>query len=275
MLLILNFLKIIFSNVVLIPVPSGRNPTEACRENGCVPVMATSANLNQLICILKEANVDAAAVSGWNGVYQGLVLRANGALAPYDPQTNNANAAFCYRKKDPCLSVVPQCNYSQNIPAIESSMQSFISNPANSCSNDYFLEKQISNCHVDYDQYRKCPVYNIVNNYYYKWKRHHRRHHHKKYSPCIEKFLKCHPGEKLYGQAYYNDPCQDTYGHLYLSDETCGPYYRNSDYGIPYSNNDWYDQHTEQNYGSDEKYYGDREDGYLDGNEVNVDDTSS
>lgn len=83
------------ARICLIGGRPNQPPSQICRELGCSSVMATTQNLPHLLDVLRRSGVEAAAVNGWNGVYSDLVLKSNGALAPYNPQTNNANAAFC------------------------------------------------------------------------------------------------------------------------------------------------------------------------------------
>lgn len=72
-------------------------PHERCQSLGLEMVEATSENFDILISKLSTFGVESAAVSGWNGVKENLVLRKKGsALAPYDKYTNNASHAFCY-----------------------------------------------------------------------------------------------------------------------------------------------------------------------------------
>ncbi|ELA48288.1 hypothetical protein VCUG_00124 [Vavraia culicis subsp. floridensis] len=85
-----------YERVLLIPKKCNEDPGEICKLNGKMGVMATARNLPLLINLLQRNKIDAAAVSGWNGTSGNFVLRSNGALAPYEPLTNQASYAFCY-----------------------------------------------------------------------------------------------------------------------------------------------------------------------------------
>ncbi|ELQ73802.1 hypothetical protein THOM_3281 [Trachipleistophora hominis] len=98
---ILAFLAFILTTekrVQLVPKKCNEDPMEICKLNGMAGVMASARNLPFLIELLRTNKIDAAVVCGWNGTPGNFVLRANGALAPYDPLTNNASYAFCYGK---------------------------------------------------------------------------------------------------------------------------------------------------------------------------------
>eukprot|EP00866_Antonospora_locustae_P001558 jgi/Antlo1/1558/918 len=109
--------------VVLIKGRCGDHPASICKKNGYAPVWADACNIGILLQILRNNCVDSAFVGGWNGQPANLVLRSNGALAPYCRVTNDANHAFCklpcpcppYRQAEtkpvPCVEkkVVPVC----------------------------------------------------------------------------------------------------------------------------------------------------------------------
>lgn len=83
------------SAVALIQGRCGDDPSTICGKNKKLPVAADSANINSLINILKARCIPAAYVSGWNGTPGDFVLRDNGALAPWNRITNDANYSFC------------------------------------------------------------------------------------------------------------------------------------------------------------------------------------
>lgn len=87
--------------LILIKGRCGDNPEQICAKNGVVGAGADTNNIDTLISILKNAGVDSAYVNGWNGTPGNFVLRANGALAPYVPFTNDTEYTFCY-KECPC-----------------------------------------------------------------------------------------------------------------------------------------------------------------------------
>lgn len=107
--------------VVLIKGRCGDHPASICKKNGYAPVWADACNIGLLLQILRNNCVESAFVGGWNGQPANLVLRSNGALAPYCRVTNDANHAFCrlpcpcppYRQPvanpAPCAEKAPVC----------------------------------------------------------------------------------------------------------------------------------------------------------------------
>lgn len=89
--------------VVLIKGIPGCPPTRICEINGCDDIVANANNLPFLISMLRNNRVESAAVGGWNDhLSYDLVLRSNGALAPFSGLTNNAHHAFCIPKGRGC-----------------------------------------------------------------------------------------------------------------------------------------------------------------------------
>ncbi|EPR79779.1 hypothetical protein SLOPH_596 [Spraguea lophii 42_110] len=96
-----------------------------CTRYGLKGVMATSKNRDSLVKLLKTAGISSAAVCGWDGVQQELVLRDTGNVAPYDPNTNPTGYSFCTTGRTtrdlpmsplfPARSVIPSAN---TFPAI-------------------------------------------------------------------------------------------------------------------------------------------------------------
>lgn len=88
----------------------GEDLSRICKINGMNNVEASVYNIGSLLDSLFHHSVASAYVSGWNGVRMDLVLRDNGALAPFTEKTNYANHAFCYgtpkkmRKFEDCES---------------------------------------------------------------------------------------------------------------------------------------------------------------------------
>lgn len=90
-------------DVVVIKGIPGCPPSRICEMNGLDDVVANAQNLPYLISILRNNCIDAAAVAGWNDhLCYDLVLRANGALAPFQQLTNYADHAFCIQKGHGC-----------------------------------------------------------------------------------------------------------------------------------------------------------------------------
>lgn len=95
----------------------GCDPTRICEINGYDDVVVNSNNISYLISMLVNNHVESAAVGGWNDhVPYNLVLRSNGALAPYQRFTNNADFALCikqgngcHRKRDHAPHSAPVC----------------------------------------------------------------------------------------------------------------------------------------------------------------------
>lgn len=90
-------------NVILIKGIPGCPPTRICEINGLDDVVANANNVNFLRTMLYNNGIEAAAVGGWNDhISYDMVLRSNGALAPYRPDTNNACYAFCIKSGEGC-----------------------------------------------------------------------------------------------------------------------------------------------------------------------------
>lgn len=89
--------------VILIEGIRGCPPTRICEINGLDDVVASGSNVSFLMTMLCNLGIESAAVGGWNDhISYDSVLRVNGALAPYNPKTNNANYAFCITRGKGC-----------------------------------------------------------------------------------------------------------------------------------------------------------------------------
>ncbi|KAF7684014.1 Spore wall and anchoring disk complex protein EnP1 [Astathelohania contejeani] len=87
-----------FTNALNVVILKGRcflDPRQICSEAGFEGVVANANNLPSLIGLLNKFNVPSAMVAGWNNHRDCYVLRANGALAPYDSLTNDTEYSFC------------------------------------------------------------------------------------------------------------------------------------------------------------------------------------
>lgn len=222
MFILLCLLQFIFSQIILIKGCPGQAPNTICSANGKYPVMATAENLPHLISMLKENCIEAASVGGWNGQCANLVLRSNGALAPYDAKTNNANAAFC--------TAQTPCNPQRPVPCVQSVQVVPISYDTQQVCQPIQHEEQ-SQTH---QPAVVCPTVEKCH----------------KPKPCFADLLKCGPGERLCGQAYFVDPCQRTSGYINCRSNPCfGPYY-GPGYGPYYGgyNNQCYDPYYGGNY---------------------------
>merc|ERR1712080_294497 len=103
------------SNGIVIVKRCGNEDIEkVCGTAGLSWVGATAYNINTLTNMLKECNIPNAAVFSWNGQPARLVLQQNGALNPFNQQTNPTDYVFCARKchgkpKQVCPPVKPYC----------------------------------------------------------------------------------------------------------------------------------------------------------------------
>merc|ERR1712121_24147 len=101
------FISFVLSEFLLIPGAPCQDPFSICNSSGCSLAMATAENLPTLIQLLKNNGYPSAAVAGWNNQAANLVLRDNGALAPYKRFTNDANAAICVKNEPTCANPCP------------------------------------------------------------------------------------------------------------------------------------------------------------------------
>lgn len=91
------------TGVILIPNIPGCPPTRICEINGLDDVVASANNLPYLMTMLYNHGIESAAVGGWNDhISYDFVVRANGAVAPYSPATNDACYAFCIPRGKGC-----------------------------------------------------------------------------------------------------------------------------------------------------------------------------
>lgn len=223
--------------------------------------MATAQNLPTLIEMLKNNNIEAAAVGGWNGTPCNFVLRNNGALAPYDPLTNNASAAFCYSSEaQPCLPrprpqihrvCMRPSNYFEEKGDSKGSNGSFGNGASASEGIRIIQSSQPVQIQRDIEFPRDIQInipetgnhdernrgdreYSITNNYYYgrgpfgPCRPFYPRPYNRKHPGILEKVLQCGPGERLIGGASYYDPCQNKGGYINCTKAPCypyGPYY--------------------------------------------------
>lgn len=87
-----------FNSTAALQLKKGRcgdKPGDICRLNRMQPVGADAQNINALRKMMCDKGVKAASVASWNGQICDLVLRENGALAPYNAITNDTSYAFC------------------------------------------------------------------------------------------------------------------------------------------------------------------------------------
>merc|ERR1712121_36645 len=207
------FISFVLSEFLLIPGAPCQDPFSICNSSGCSLAMATAENLPTLIQLLKNNGYPSAAVAGWNNQAANLVLRDNGALAPYDRLTNDANAAICLKNMatcpNPCpkIQVLPQPCPPAPQPTPQP-CQPIICQPKvqlllpKNKKHHYHKKKRISPC-----GWNNVP------------------YHHKN-SHCTDEILRCRKGEYLVGGVSYVDPCQGTAKYLNLT--KCGVW-------IPYS----------------------------------------
>lgn len=89
--------------VIIIKGIPGCPPNRICELNCLDDVIGNADNLPYLLSMLQNNCIEAAALGGWNDhASYDLVLRSNGALAPYNSATNYANYAFCIEKGNGC-----------------------------------------------------------------------------------------------------------------------------------------------------------------------------
>lgn len=186
--------------VCLVTGRPGQAPNTICSDCGGQGIMATTRNLPYLIQMLRASETPAAVVTGWNGVEANLVVRDNGAVAPYDPRTNNANAAFCCVSgmpgpippqpcPNPCPAPLPICppapcvpypcntgpDYNNFVPNGDVSVACNWDKPGNaefkSPCLPYANSPRLIECNGNWNERRRWPqpypVYNINYNYYY------------------------------------------------------------------------------------------------------------
>ncbi|MFC9897929.1 hypothetical protein ACFVMC_29920 [Nocardia sp. NPDC127579] len=81
--------------LVVVAGKAGEAPSAICTTAGMKQAAIDAQHTTEAVALLTEAKVDSAYVGSVNDLEVGMVLRADGMVAPFVPQVNDAKHALC------------------------------------------------------------------------------------------------------------------------------------------------------------------------------------